>query len=339
MPALSARAFVCILGRSQLPPLAKLDLPDAVREALGLLARPAASPGVVDRDTVSLSALRQFLECPLQGSARFVLRLREDDGDLLAREDEVFRASALDRAHLLRAAFRRGGDRAAYDEAAHRFELKGTRPTGAYGDAERKLHLEILDSWRSTLSEVLGDAEELNLCARTPKVLTLSDKRIELYESSLFLIEPAGLSVHLCSKKRANFHTQKESFKGFLDHVFHCAAGPDERGAAPYRFVVINAPPKGKPSSEQFTFAPISRDEARRYLEVLAKDLCRGVHDYFLPCEVVFADLAKLSLSRTSSYFGPVAHPEEYDALDENAARAVVERRFGLYYKSLGVAR
>jgi hypothetical protein len=63
------------------------------------------------------------------------------------------------------------------------------------------------------------------------------------------------------------------------------------------------------------------------------------VHDYLLPCEVVFADLAKLSLSRTSSYFGPVAHPEEYDALDENAARAVVERRFGLYYKSLGVAR
>ena len=327
------------LGRSQLPPLAKLDLPDAVREALGLLAPPAASPGVVDRDTVSLSALRQFLECPLQGSARFVLRLREDDGDLLAREDEVFRASALDRAHLLRAAFRRGGDRAAYDEAAHRFELKGTRPTGAFGDAERKLHLEILESSRTTLSEVLGDAEELNLCARTPKVLTLSDKRIELYESSLFLIERAGLSVHLCSKKRPNFHIQKESLKGFLDHVFHCAAGPDERSAAPYRFVVINAPPKGKPSSKQFTFAPISRDEARRYLEVLAKDLCRGVHDYFLPCEVVFADLAKLSLSRTSSYFGPVAHPEEYDALDENAARAVVERRFGLYYKSLGVAR
>ena len=112
------------------------------------------------------------------------MRLREDDADLLAREDEVFRASALDRAHLLRAAFRHGGDRAAYDEAAHRFELKGTRPTGAFGDAERKLHLEILESWRTTLSEVLGDAEELNLCARTPKVLTLSDKRIELYESS-----------------------------------------------------------------------------------------------------------------------------------------------------------
>ena len=97
------------LGRSHLPPLSKLDLPDGVREALGLLAPPASSPGVVDRGTVSLSALRQFLECPLQGSARFVLRLREDDADLLAREDEVFRASASDRARLLRLAFRDGG--------------------------------------------------------------------------------------------------------------------------------------------------------------------------------------------------------------------------------------
>ena len=327
------------LGRSHLPPLSKLDLPDGVREALGLLAPPASSPGVVDRGTVSLSALRQFLECPLQGSARFVLRLREDDADLLAREDEVFRASASDRARLLRAAFRDGGDRAAYDEAAHRFELKGSRPTGAFGDAERQLHLEILESWRTALGEVIGDTKELVLSARAPHILALGDKRVELYESPLFLVERASLSVHLCSKKRPYFHMQKESLKGFLDHVFHCAVGLDERRAAPYRFVVINAPPNCKPSSEHFTFAPISRDEARRYLEVLVTDLCRGVHDYFLPCEVVFAELAKLSLARTSSQFGPVAHPEDYEALDENAARTIVERRFGLYYRSLGIAR
>ncbi len=325
------------LGRSHLPPLRKLDLPDGVRDALGLLALPAASGGALERGTVSLSALRQFLECPLQGSARFLLRLRDDhsDVDLLVREDEVFRSSALDRAHLLRAAFRNGSDRAAYDEVAHRFELKGSRPTGAFGDAERQLHLEILESWRTALSEVIGDMEELDLSACAPQVLTLGDKRIELYESPLFLIERAGLSVHLCSKKRPYFHARKESLKGFLDHVFRCAAA-DEPSGAPYRFVVINAPPKGKPSSELFTFAPIARDEARRYLEVLAKDLTRVVHDYFLPCEVVFAGLAKLSLSHTSSQFGPVAHPEDYDALDENVARPIVERRFGLYYKSLG---
>ena len=177
------------------------------------------------------------------------------------------------------------------------------------------------------------------MSARAPHILALGDKRVELYESPLFLVERASLSVHLCSKKRPYFHMQKESLKGFLDHVFHCAVGLDERRAAPYRFVVINAPPNCKPSSEHFTFAPISRDEARRYLEVLVTDLCRGVHDYFLPCEVVFAELAKLSLARTSSQFGPVAHPEDYEALDENAARTIVERRFGLYYRSLGIAR
>ena len=62
----------------------------------------------------------------------------------------------------------------------------------------------------------------------------------------------------------------------------------------------------------------------------------RGVHDYFLPCEVVFAELGPIPLRRTSTNFGPVPHPEDYEAPSESRARAIVQRRFGLYYESLG---
>ena len=68
---------------------------------------------------VSLSDIRQFLECPLQGWARLALRLREDeDEEEDLREDEHFVTGRLRETGLLRQAFltaiqqERRGDRA-----------------------------------------------------------------------------------------------------------------------------------------------------------------------------------------------------------------------------------
>ena len=78
---------------------------------------PARRPGRrrATRLVVPLAAIRQFLEDPLQGSARFRLRLREVEGDeeLLDREDEAFETDRPLRAGLLREAMpRRAGRRA-----------------------------------------------------------------------------------------------------------------------------------------------------------------------------------------------------------------------------------
>jgi exodeoxyribonuclease V gamma subunit len=84
---------------------------DPLARRLGVNGPPAAAgrsvlaglaPG--ERLVVPLSAIRQFLEDPLQGSARFRLRLREVEGDeeLIDREQEAFVTDRPLRAGLLR---------------------------------------------------------------------------------------------------------------------------------------------------------------------------------------------------------------------------------------------
>ena len=333
------------LGRSMLPEVGKLDLGHDVSQVLKVVTPPASETGggdVVDPGgSVSLTAMRRFLECPLQGSAKFALRLRESsDEDLLSREDEIFQVGALERAQLLRETFRRGGDAAHYDELAHRFELRGWRPTGIFGDAERERHLRILESWRKSLSEIAGsDGKDLALSSREPASHVVDGTRIEWGSSSLVFLSSPRIAIRLCAQHRNRFHPRRESLHGFLDHVFHAAAGLVL--GEPYAFVAINASPDASMASQhqRFTFAPISREAATRYLGALLEDMRGGVHDYWLPCEVVFNELAPVPFASTSSRFGPVPHAEDYDPPEVTRARQIVERRFGLYFESLGENR
>ncbi|HJX54264.1 MAG TPA: exodeoxyribonuclease V subunit gamma, partial [Polyangia bacterium] len=89
--ALSPSAFSAVAARLSLPaPLAPASEP--TEEASKII--------------ITLADLRHFLEDPLQGSARFRLRLRETLGDdeLADREDESFATDALDRSARLREA-------------------------------------------------------------------------------------------------------------------------------------------------------------------------------------------------------------------------------------------
>jgi hypothetical protein len=263
------------------------------------------------------------------------------DDDPLARADELFEAGALDRATLLRETFRRGGDPARYDELAHRLELRGERPTGLFGEAERERHLAILESWRRSLTEVAGAGSDgVPLAVSSPASHTVAGERIELGPSSLLFLASPRLSIRLCAQPRARFHPRRESLHGFLDHVFNAASGTVV--GEPYTFVAINAPPGRDPDRthyERFTFAPISREAASRYLAAIVGDMRGRVHDYLLPCEVVFNDLKPVPLAKTSSRFGPIAHPDDYRPLPESTARDIVDRRFGLYFESLGEPR
>lgn len=336
------------LGRTVLPDVGKLELDVRVRELLKTVSPPAVDTDDADgamAALVTVAAIRRFLECPLQGSARFALQLGDAaESDPGAHADELFQAGALERAQLLRDAFRRGGDAAHYDELAHRFELRGDRPTGLFGAAERERHLGILESWRKCLTDVAGGADHgASLSPREPASCVIGGSRLELGASSLLLQASPRISISLCSQHRNRFHPRRESLHGFLDHVFHAAAGVVL--GEPYVFVAINAPPDGSKDHvryERFDFAPISRDAATSYLASIVEDMKRGVHDYLLPCEVALNDnngLEPLPPGKTSSRFGPIAHPEDYDPPPEAIMREIVARRFGLYFESLRVPR
>jgi exodeoxyribonuclease V gamma subunit len=329
------------LGRAHLAGARLEELPDDVRKTLRCVTAPLRHEGAQrgEAEAVPLSAIRRFLECPLQGSARFALRLTEnEDRDLLSREDEMFRAEPLESALLLRETFRRGGTPAVYDERAHRLELVGDRPTGVFGASERERHLDTLASWRRAVSEVAGG--EVKLAPRPPATCLIDEVRLELGPSPLLFSSSPRLAIRLCAQSRSRFDPRRESLHGFVDHVFQSAAGVVI--GEPYALVVINAASRELPDEpviERFTFAPIPRDKAVRYLAELLDEMRQGVHDYALPCEVALSNLEPQPPEKTSSRFGPVRHPEDYDAPEPSRVRAIVERRFGLYFESLGESR
>jgi exodeoxyribonuclease V gamma subunit len=122
------------------------------------------------RLVVPLEALRRFLEDPLQGSARFRLRLREVEGDeeLLDREDEPFETDRLQRAMLLRQAMWEQifstsdagtlPTEAQLGESLRRWarvgELRGLGPTGLFGAAEAPAQIAVLAGWLAELRQL-----------------------------------------------------------------------------------------------------------------------------------------------------------------------------------------
>ena len=219
LPLAAREARAKALGRSlrdALPPGSAMpDLP-ALRRALppdsltaltallGVHRPPPASVGVGSsasragrgrgpraRLVVPLTAIRQFLEDPLQGSARFRLRLREVEGDdeIADREDESFETERPLRTSLLREAVSRallgggpGGtptaeplwDRviAAFTAAAGREELRGRAPTGFFADVERPALHAVLRGWLEELviwagGQTAGRIESTGLAAPT----------------------------------------------------------------------------------------------------------------------------------------------------------------------------
>ena len=106
---------------------------------------------------LSLRAIRAFLECPMQGWARVMLGLTEEEDDLLEREEEDFTVGRALESIILRGVFL---DAAAtglnpeklYDEQAKRLRLAGRIPVGVLGRVHTMRHHKILQEWRERLT-------------------------------------------------------------------------------------------------------------------------------------------------------------------------------------------
>ena len=117
---------------------------------------------------VPLSALRRFLEDPLQGSARFRLRMFEDDDRALADvEDEPFdmdkrgssavvRASMTDAILAAQAVPSWQDVLATYESRASRAELAGRCPTGLFRTSSSRYEKALLGAWQEELPKILG---------------------------------------------------------------------------------------------------------------------------------------------------------------------------------------
>ncbi len=122
-----------------------LRIPD-----LQLSGNQAGAPGEI---RLPLSALRKFLECPIQGAARYGLGMVEDEDDECEdHDDEPISQSILDRTIMLREAFWKSrGDRERaideYDRAFRLAQARGRAPSGPFAEEARKADLARIREW------------------------------------------------------------------------------------------------------------------------------------------------------------------------------------------------
>jgi exodeoxyribonuclease V gamma subunit len=300
--------------RAALAPEALAALGPALAWAAPREAAPAAAKSAVR--VLSFRQILRFLQCPLQGSARALLPVGDDEAEAEAaaafREHEDFDlAWPLALAPLrdaLARAFAAGPPDAdalarAYDEATASAELDGTLPHGLFGVATRAQHLDCLRAWCVTLDE-LGGIEEaparvyvghaperraggvVRPAPRVPTGLPAGAERltVELHGETNLLAATGGAPALLLavSSSTAGNNNGRDRLTAFVDQL--ALAASDAEGAPRRRGVVLR-PGQGKP--ETFWMRAIGHDEARAYLGRLATELLGAVHPYFFPCEAV----------------------------------------------------
>jgi exodeoxyribonuclease V gamma subunit len=281
---------------------------------------PGAAPAAGARQrALTLTDLRRFLECPLQGSVRVLLPLRReddaaDDAEASLRDYEPLEASGLEASAFLREVLvtALADDDAARDRLAHHYDALaeprrqiGVLPSGFFGRAARARHLDLLACWRAGLATALRDNLPRGLApiwlgggpehrpglaihpalplqidvAGTPATIELAG-RTEL----LGTVGAERYAVSLLASHRYD-SAHRDLLRPWLTQLALAAAGLSD---GPLGAIVIRPDGGREPQLDEWLIPPIPQAEARRHLAALASELVRDVHPYLLPCEGVF---------------------------------------------------
>ena len=291
-----------------------------IKRRLGLIEVPEAPDLTGERGVLRLSTfdIRAFLECPLQGSARFLLGLDEEEEEILLKESELFEPSGPAGARLLRAVFLQKLSREHaeskpfefpefYDDQARYFELQGLMPTGPFLRAARERHLKLLERWQENLPllgagrsppmEVrhFGRPVEQEIDVASPPLaieMRLGSERervrVEISGRTEAMIPDVPATIIPHSSEQAHRISPKYFLRGFLDQVLMSASG--EHTGSPWT-VLLNPgeeAQKYKLKNCIRRFKPLDMQVARDYLRGVVSDMLTEVHAYYMPVEVVF---------------------------------------------------
>ena len=336
---------------------------------------PPPPEDLEDEEVLRLSTyeLRAFLECPLQGSARFLLRLDEDDDDLLLKESELFETSGAPRMSLLRDVFleklarehteRRPLDFGpVYDDRARYFELEGLVPTGPFYRAARQRNIKVLMTWQENLPKLgLGRSPRMEVrrfgrrrehemvdVAMPPLVLDvpLKDRRLKVEISgkteSILPESAATLITH--PTENAYGLSPKYFMRGFLDYVIMTARGEEQ--SRPWTVLINPAEEvlKYKRKNCERSFEPIEPETARSFLRDVITDMVTRVHAYYLPIEVAFQHIEKempvAQIAETVRHNPWKPTSADFGPIRDAGrfeppedAREIISKRYGLYFE------
>ena len=288
----------------------------AARLSLPARLAPAAEPTEeADKIIITLAELRRFLEDPLQGSARFRLRLREtpDDDELADREDELFATGALDRSARLREAMSQAVLAsenvpspetvvARYDEISLREELAGRAPAGLFREAERERHAAILHKWAEQLRLIAGAGPLQGRVLHFGRAAENEDAKtilpaialdlgaapaasgagirlpMELHGRTSLLVQVSAqprASVILSCRARDADEETRRDRESLAAFLDHVALAAAGRGQAGHRGLLLLTDGDKQDIDEQ-RFAPLDPARARDYLARLVRDMLTG---------------------------------------------------------------
>ncbi len=271
-----------------------------------------------DALVVPLSALRRFLDDPLQGSARFRLGMHDDDDRAPADvEDEPFDMDRRGLSWLLRTSMADAlvaaqatpswqDLRTAYERRAGQAELGGRSPTGLFRAAGTRAEEGLLRAWHEMLPEVLGLHRVECRVVRLAKSAAENPARTGVvYRRAPVLAVPlpgaAGRparAVRLGGETRLSSRSEQT---GGATLGFTCRAGisgkeicredlwafldyvalaaaSDEASLPGHRSVLFYSS-DGPGKVHTLGFRPLERERARDYLALLCADLLTGALD------------------------------------------------------------
>ncbi len=311
---------------------------------------------------LNLRDLRHFLICPMQGSAKVVLGLYDDDEeDVIGQEHEPFGSDFLTRLMLIRRAMEeclaegiwaKEEMRSRVEEIARVAELKGELPAGFFFDAERRRCQSELMTYRKGL---LKNGVEEGTALRRIRVggggfeegvddhleaLSLEieidgeRRRVDVHASAGLLDIDGGVSWLAAAGSKVKF---KYRVQVGLEQILLRAMGLDVSGRG-----VVAATRHYK--SDEVVLPELSRDQARAYLGTLVHDLFGEVHGYHMPIEFAEEVITKgddiddywecaesykfKRYGKSSSQYGPIRRWADAQSLEKEEALARIERRF-----------
>jgi exodeoxyribonuclease V gamma subunit len=296
----------------------------AIAERLGLVSLPRGGKERKEREgpiQVTLTSIRRFLECPLQGSAKFALGLRdEEELDRMSLEDEAFRTAKRERVVALRRAFLRAARSfdgsnheqmilEAYRDRAERLERRGVKPTGLFGEIESRWDVEVLNAWGRQL---LDHRKGRGLRPLAPIYLGRADEDIDAGEvidplrleievggerrevevvgaTEPLLVEPSTSVILLLYDGGDNedqlwARRERESLRGYVDQLVLSSIG---RSTSDHGAFIAMAGDRTEAGAARREIAAIGKDEARAQLGTIIAEMIAGVHPYLFPFEAV----------------------------------------------------
>lgn len=354
---------VTLPGRDE-PVLEMIDEPirSRISSALSLSELPALKQSVDGAEfSVSIGALRRFLECPIQGAARYALGFEEDDDAAdVGIEDEPMAQSVLGRTVLLRKVLWKSdcdlkSALAHYKRDARLATAHGDRPSGVFAKSTAAADQERLRHWIEDLRKAkftrsrpvrLGSADRFEERAEVLPDIRLEfeskradgsvvQRRVRLYGSLGNLNPDHNVAAQAVLGKEAK---PKHFLEAYFAALALSAAGKHSGGFEALVFASDGAFRK--------VFNTPGVEDARKYLAGLVSDLFSGRNHYFMPLEAVdriwkkvgkktaddlvgeMEDLRDTEFWPCSSDYGPVRDARHFETPPIAEIEEILRRRF-----------